>query len=83
MKILKFIYNFISPFLPIIFVGFFAYRGGKNSVKNKEIKGALKNVYKAKKRQDQYNATPLDVKRDWLRKYSSKVSGLAKTSSKK
>lgn len=63
-----------------IFVVFFSQIKQQNNQLNEEVK----DVYKAKKRQDEYDSTPIATKREWLRTYTSKkVSDLDKTSTKK
>ena len=76
--------SFFVLFLGAILFFWHAFWEGKKSAENKENKENLNKAYEYKKRQDSYDATPLDVKREWLRKYTkNKVSDLAKRSSKK
>ncbi len=55
------------------------YRDIKRSIEGKESKETIKKFYEYKKRQDEYDAIPVAVKRDWLRNYAkNKVSHLVK-----
>lgn len=68
MKILRQFFYLIG----LIF-GIFSYGNylGRKSAKSKADAMFIEDVYHAKKRQDEYDATPIAVKREWLRKYTN------------